>query len=294
MNNEISYSLRVDYEERTENPGRIFRSMGSLIESFRFIDLMFAESIDSDLESRQFLESIEAGSLITRIIEIFTDSTQRNIGKELEPESVENYIDKGKQRIIETMNENNTIADGKIINDLSEGLQKIAQDSGVDAHIRYKKIESLTLASNLESLSNSTKSLSEGENITYEKQDNIISINKNCELDLDKIQEDLVAEIRETDTIRIFKIKKPDFLGNSMWELKHGTQTIRAKITDGRWLKRFRDGEISTRPGDAIRSKIKELHKYDENGNLVSSYHEIYEIIEIIGRGDDTQLTLEE
>ena len=292
MNHEISYSLRVDYEDRTENPGRIFRSMGSLIESFRFIDFMFAQSIDSDLEFRQFLESIEAGSLVTRIIESFTGSSQKNIGEELEPESVENYIDKGKQRIIRTMNENSTIADGKIINDLDEGLQKIAQDSGVGAHIQYQKIESLTLARNLESLSNSVKSLNEGENITYKKENNIISINKNCEVDLDKIQEDLVADIMETDTIRILKIKKPDFLGNSMWELKHGTQTIRAKITDGRWLKRFRDGEISTRPGDAIMGKIKESYKYDKSGNLVSSHHEIYEIIKVIGRDDETQLTL--
>ena len=51
----------------------------------------------------------------------------------------------------------------------------------------------------------------------------------------------------------ILPVKKPDYLGESRWQLRHGPRTIEAKIEHMDWLRCFQNREIDVRPGDALR-----------------------------------------
>lgn len=143
---------------------------------------------------------------------------------------------------------------------------------------------------NLEALSNSSKSLIDKENASYIKKDKIIPISKDCVVDAQSLHDQLIEEEFETDTTKILKIKKPDYLGNSMWEFKHDNHYIKAKISDEKWLKKYQSGEEPTAPGDALKVKIKESFKYDKHGNVISSIHKIYEVIKILRQIEDKQI----
>ena len=60
--------------------------------------------------------------------------------------------------------------------------------------------------------------------------------------------------VKETVTFpsapMILAVKKPDYLGDSKWDLRHGKRPISARIEDGAWLRRFQSREVDVRPGN--------------------------------------------
>jgi len=90
----------------------------------------------------------------------------------------------------------------------------------------------------------------------------------------------------------ILKVKKPDFLGESMWDMRHGTGTIQVRISDKEWLDKFQDRKIDVRPGDSIRAMVKISHKYDYDGELISTQNEVVKILEVIQAPNHEQLPL--
>lgn len=80
----------------------------------------------------------------------------------------------------------------------------------------------------------------------------------------------------------ILAVKKPDYLGASRWELRHGKRTISAKIEDISFLRRFQGRQIDVRPGDALRCMVQSELRYGFDNNLLSERHTIIEVQEIL------------
>jgi len=78
------------------------------------------------------------------------------------------------------------------------------------------------------------------------------------------------------------KIKKPDFLGESMWDFKHGVRPIQARIVDTAWLQRFQQRKEDVRPGDALRVVVETDAKYGYDGEVVALHHRIIEVKAVI------------
>jgi len=81
---------------------------------------------------------------------------------------------------------------------------------------------------------------------------------------------------------KILRIKKADYLGESMWDFKHGQLTIQASIFDKGWLADFQSGKIKILPGDALRAIVGEYYRFDQNNNLIGLHYRIERIAEII------------
>ena len=77
----------------------------------------------------------------------------------------------------------------------------------------------------------------------------------------------------------ILKIKKPDYLGDSKWQFKHGKKTMEMKILDDAWLNRFRMKQVTIAPGDSLRAIVKSEVKYDFSNDVISEKHEILKML---------------
>lgn len=86
----------------------------------------------------------------------------------------------------------------------------------------------------------------------------------------------------ESDLLLV--IKKPDFLGNSRWEFRHGKTYIRAAIEDNVWLEQFQNGRFPVKPGDALKVRVVFINKYDKNGKLVEAISKITKVYGVINR----------
>lgn len=78
----------------------------------------------------------------------------------------------------------------------------------------------------------------------------------------------------------ILAVKKPDYLGDSKWELRHGKRSISAKIEDEDWLRKFQGRQVDVRPGDALRCDVKIEHLYGHDNELLS---ERYTVVRVNG-----------
>ncbi|MCL2549236.1 MAG: hypothetical protein FWE76_08740 [Symbiobacteriaceae bacterium] len=62
------------------------------------------------------------------------------------------------------------------------------------------------------------------------------------------------------------QIKKPDFIGSSMWEFLHMGKAIRASIDDEEWLDRVHSGQVSIKAGDGITVLLEVRIDLDTDG----------------------------
>jgi len=80
----------------------------------------------------------------------------------------------------------------------------------------------------------------------------------------------------------ILTVRKPDMIGNTMWQFRHGKVDVSAPIKDEDWLTRYHGRKIDIRPGDAMRCWVRFIYSYDANGRLKGQDIEIERVYEII------------
>jgi len=280
---EILYSLKIDFDKNTENPSRLFKSMSLLIDSFKDFDSLLSRTLDNKINTIQILDEIKVGSLITSLKNFILIDDQKNLGDKVNQDSVQRYYNNCKLKVFETINDNKTIDNLKIVEKLEKDLENVAIETGVKNTILYHPVDKIDLVQNLKNISDSVKDLNDSDNVIYlNDKDNPTKINKNCEVHIDKIEEALIDREDEIILPLILKIKKPDYLGESKWELKFGRQSIDAKILDDNWLNDFHKRKILTAPGDSLDCNVKQINKYDKKGNLLDTIYEILNIKSII------------
>ncbi len=91
----------------------------------------------------------------------------------------------------------------------------------------------------------------------------------------------------------ILLVRKPDYLGDTLWEFRHGRQTIEAHMLDEHWMECFRDGREVITPGSALECIVGYQYGYDEKGDLVTEKHDVIEVIHVIKRGRTHILSLD-
>ena len=77
-------------------------------------------------------------------------------------------------------------------------------------------------------------------------------------------------------------VKKPDYLGSSKWDVRHGTKIISAKIEHEEWLTRFQNRQFDIRPGDALKCKVTIEHRYGFDNELISENYSITEVLDVL------------
>jgi hypothetical protein len=77
-------------------------------------------------------------------------------------------------------------------------------------------------------------------------------------------------------------VKKPDYLGHSKWEFKHGERALDARILDLEWLARFQSGQIDLKPGDALQAVVKSVIATGFDGAVVDTQHEVLKVLGVV------------
>ena len=147
----------------------------------------------------------------------------------------------------------------------------------------YKTPSISELASSLSEISEAKSSLSEKDQLSYVTAENEVDFNLTINWTVEKFDEFLTKEIIKDRPIKmILAIKKPDYLGNSQWELRHGKTPIKATIKDEEWLRKFQDREVDVRPRDSLRCLVEQELHYGYDNELISQVYVITEVIEVL------------
>lgn len=289
---ESEYLLRIDFKRGTENPERVFSAMSDLIQAFREIDRSLAASISTEINSKLILEDIEAGSIIAKIKSALESIDDDSLGQFDWKPIVGNYLVKGKRRLIKFLEAKEKIESKKQIEELKNDLVKLASETEVLKLPVYQPIPEERLLKNLQKLGEATTPLLDEDLVSFNGEGEEIQLNKNFKIPQETIEEILTERIITGTHEMILKIKKPDYLGHSMWEFKYEGRLIPAKILHTEWLTNFHKQKVKVNPGDSIRATVEVSVNYDKYGEVIGQHYLIQEVLEVIPMPTHEQTSL--
>lgn len=110
-----------------------------------------------------------------------------------------------------------------------------------------------------------------------------LELNLSVRWDIEDIE---AMAVKETVTFpaaqMILAVKKPDYLGDGKWDLRHGRRAISARIEDGAWLRRFQSREVDVRPGDSLRCEVRIGNLYGYDNELLTERYTVTRVLEVL------------
>lgn len=279
---QADFCIQIDFDKESPQPSRVFRTMTELIETFETFDKNLIRSVDSRIETVLLLEDIESGSirawLVNRLKSIPDDVLEsgdlnRVIGA---------FLKKGKYITIDFLEDKTEITSRQEIKGLQRKLLELAENTGVHALPAYAPISRENLLMCIEGMVNSLGHLSSEDKAAYITDDREVLFNREFNFVPENIEELLTKQTLTSAQDMILKVKKPDYLGESMWDFKHGGATFSAKIKDEGWLQKFQLREVDTRPGDSLHVRVEIVQKYDYDNNLVATHYTVLKVLEVL------------
>jgi len=277
------FGLKIDFGSNRQHPARFFVALSRLIEFCEYVDQTLANSFDASLEPTILLEDLEKGSLLIwlkMLLESLDDEALRDLNvKKL----FGKYAVRAKYILIDFLAKKTTISNADEIKTLqAELINEYEEVFG--SSLSPITINQNQIADCIQKYQESLADLQEGDRVYYLSPSDrpVIEFNRVFNVAPETLEDIITKEIIVSELTMILKIKKPDYLGDSKWQFKHGQKTMEMKILDDAWLNRFRMKQVTIAPGDSLRAIVKSEVKYDFSNDVISEKHEILKILEVI------------
>lgn len=284
------FCIEIDFDKESENPSRVFKTMSAMIETFEQIDRDLAVSIDSKIETVLILEDVESGSIKTWFANKIKTLDDESLKSGDVRKIIGSYLVRAKYFVINKLEGKTKITDQKEIDEIQEGLLELAQLTNIRQLPAYIPIEKTKLLNGINNITNALSYLSPKDKASYMTDDNKASFNIDFRYVPEDIEELITKESSTNELSMIVRVKKPDYLGYSMWDFSHGNHSICAKLVDNDWLKDFHNRKYDIRPGDSLKVKMKIISNYDYDNNLISTKYQVLKVFEILKPPTSDQL----
>lgn len=278
---DADFAIYISFKKGEGNPQRVFQAADAMIRGMQKLDRTLCDTVDGNIKPLLVLEDIEVGSLKIWLKNVL-ESTDDQALKSMEwKRIVGDYLVKAKYAYISWVN--NAEKRDTVV-DLTKRLQSIAAETNVKYLPDYKPPSIQDLLESTKDIEKAKSFLIEGDGISYISEEN-----GKVDFDLEvPLTAETLSDLITKETVRfppapmILAVKKPDYLGNTKWDLRHGKKAISAKIEDATWLTAFQNREIDVRPGDALRCNVIIEHSYGFDNELVAESYLVSQVTEVL------------
>lgn len=286
------FGFEIDFQKGVGPASRVFTATHDFIKACEALDDELVRSIDSSIETILVLEDIQTGSIKTWLrnsLNAADDDALKTLDwKPL----VGKYLVRAKYAVIRWIDDDTA---PRNLQDLRREIQQIAAETDVRHLPDYSAPSPTALVSAIRDFQSVKDRLLPGDRATLLTNDGDLSFNLSVSLPIEDIEALAVARTIEVPASEmILPVKKPDYLGDSKWELRHGKRNISAKIEHPDWLRRFQNRLEDVRPGDALRCIVKIEYLYGFDNELLTERYTVVEVLEVlVNRIQSPELPLE-
>ncbi len=273
--------IRVDFEKGVGDPTRIFKTMAGLIEAAQSLDSHLAVSVGAEVKTALVLQDVEVSSLKAILRTVFSSLPEDAIRDGEVKKVVGHYLLLAKHRVLDWCGDRDQIDSREDIKQLQHELHELAEATNIQAIPAYALVDIPTLLADISQIRDALSHLAANDDASLRSDAGQSQFNRRLEVSPEIVRELVTRETIPTQGERIVKVKKPDYLGNSMWEFRHGGRTIEAKMADAAWLARFQSGAEPLNPGDSLRVEMREEVSYGYDSDVV---HVEYTVLSVIDR----------
>lgn len=286
------FCITIDYEKGVGSPSRVFRAMSDLIDALQETDKNLIRSIDAKLEPILLLEDVETGSVKAWLKQAIESIDDEGLKKGEYKVVVGKYLVKAKYLIIDFLEKKSDINGVQEIEELENDLLQLAGETDVKLLPAYEPVPREKLIRSIDKINTALAPLNDADRAKFVSNEGTVEFNLSLYIAPETIEELITADIIESSSQMIMKVKKPDFLGISQWEFRHDNRVIIAKILDEEWLKKFQEGTILIKPGDAIRAEVHTQVRYGFDRDVVATHHSVIKVIQVIHKEETYQANL--
>lgn len=283
------FGIEIRFPPHSDAPSAVFRAMFSLIEAFQEIDTLLAESIRSSIRPTMLLEDIEAGSLRVWLHSVLLSVDEESLRSGEYKRIVGSFLVRVRRIMIEWTANKTTITSAAEVEELKQIILDEAEHTNALAIPAYVPIPSIEVARSVALIGEALAPLQESISVRYLSADSSVEINRSFSVAPEVLTDLLVKESLPSQAQMILIVKRPDFLGDSRWEFRHGRQPLEAKMLDREWLTDFHNGKQVLVPGDALKAAVISVARYGHDGELIDTKHEIIKVFEVIRRPNPSQ-----
>jgi len=276
------FEIKLDFLRETQKPSRLFRSFAKMIEGINELDYLIAESVNTSVKSNIVLDDIEKGSILGKFWNELVISEDGQLDNAPENDKIEEYIEESRVEALKFIAEKKSSVED--LDNLKTTISKIADDKKLTDSFNYAELDSLKLAKTVNTINNSTDELNKNEFFGLKSKNKEVKVinSGTPKIDIEAVEEALTENEIKNESEMFYLIKKPDFLGDSAWNFRHGKKSVTVKILHQEWLDEFHSGKIPVVPGDSLNVLVRQTSKYNRNGYLISDKLEIIEVINVI------------
>lgn len=280
---EADFALYIDFDKSAGRPQRVFRALDGLISALERLDKVLAHSIDPSIEPVLLLEDIESGSIKVWLKDKLNSTEDQTLYELDWKPMVGRYLVAAKYAFIEWVNDEEERGRKGSLSDLRKRIMTLAHNTGVRKIPDYGVPSASALIESTKEIGKALETLSEGDKVAYISEEGESAFNMALnwgELDIEglSIRETIIAPA----TPMILAVRKPDYLGLSQWEFRHGKRNIKGKISDEIWLSSFQKRQVDVRPGDALRCSVEHVVNYGYDNDVVSESYTVVRVEEVL------------
>jgi len=274
--------VRIFFVKDKGSPSRIFLAATDMIQALEEMDRVLVKSISSKIEPVMMLEDVEVGSLKVILKNVLKQADDEALKSLDWKPLVGQYLVKAKYLILRWADDDEPT---KSLPDLRRDIQALAAKTDVRGLPDYSPVDPTALMAAVQKVQSSKEKLIDGDGIFY----NGDGTGEEYELDMSvHIDPNSILEIATKLTEitppmpMILAVKKPDYLGSSKWEMRHGKRAISVRINHEEFLRQFQARKIDVRPKDALKCMVQVEMKYGYDNELISETFVIVEVLEIL------------
>ena len=280
---ETAFAITVDFVKGQGDPSRPFRTMVQLVEALARFDRDLVKTVDITIEPILLLENVEAGSIKSWFASLLLSTDDAALKSGDWKRLVGEYTVKAKYSLLRYLCAAKSVTDPQLLERIQSELLLQAEATDVRGLPGYVPMSRTRLAAHIVDVTTSLEYLEDGDKASFESRtEEPVQFNRSLRI--------IDAEMTELLTIRtivnvnelILKVKKPDYLGSSMWEFHYDGRTIEARIQDMKWLARFHEDAAGLRPGGALRANVRIEISYDDQNESLPPKYTVLEVFEVI------------
>jgi hypothetical protein len=288
------FGIKIDFTRGQSDPVTIFTAMTELLRAFSEIDRQLIGLVAPDVHSSMVIEEVEAASITAWVKNALSKADDEAIKSMEVKKAIGVYLVKAKYRVIQFLDEMDEKRTTQRRQSLREDLSYLAQET--EAGVLFPgQVNLPALEAPLNEIQRAKARLGPKESLVL-KGEGLPDLNVNtaysAPVDLSE-PEDEPTDADGGSAEMLLLIRKPDLIGKSKWEFKHGKQTISAPIEDADWMARFHRGRVgSILPGSEMRARVKITYQRDAQGQIVGAEYGVTNVLEILAPRPDAQAAL--
>lgn len=294
MLDETSFCIEIDYDRYHSNASHVFEALAEFSTAFESLDRDLASVVFPNIRVRLVLDEVQSGSILSFFITILESvdgddlrdlNWKRILGK---------FLVAAKERLLEYLKSKEKVESLREIQDLREELFQLAQETGLNELGAYSELNDAMLLYRIEQIAIAVDKLEEDDKAVFISSTQRIEFNPEFEISKDEIQELLTEVSRRQEVDALLRVKKPDYLGQSRWDVQHDGHAVQVKIIDENWLKEFQSRKFDLRPGDSLHARTVIEVWYDANGNVLDERYTVLKVYRIVPAPDTPDLWTDE